>query len=110
MTHSVCEGHLASASWRETVECLLQRRLIRIGDQAAPKIFLQRLMCAHSALPQHAMSLVRKIFDQHTGHGAIVAVLALLRTCGAHTRVSTAPDRDSHDFRTVSGIAGKLTA
>lgn len=87
VTHSIYERHLASASCRETVECLLQRRLIRIGDQAAPKIFLQGLMCARSTLKQHAMSVVRKIFDLHTGHGAIMAPQC---KCVGDSRVSTA--------------------
>jgi hypothetical protein len=78
VTHRICKRHLATASCRDTIENLLQSRLIRIIDQAAPKVFLQGLMCARSAFPQHAMSVVRNVFDLHTGHGAILALMAPL--------------------------------
>jgi len=76
VTHRICKRHLATASCPDTIENLLQSRLIRIGDQPAPKVFLQGLMCAGSALPQNAMGVVRNVFDLHTRHGAILAPLA----------------------------------
>jgi hypothetical protein len=78
VTHHIGKRHLATASGRDTLENLLQSRLIRIGDQAAPKVFLQGLMCASSALPQYAMGVVGNVFDLNTGHGAILALLAPL--------------------------------
>jgi hypothetical protein len=76
MTHSVREQHLPTTSRRDTVEDLLQGRLIRIGDQPASKVFLQRLMCARSTLPQHTMGVIWNVLDLHAGHGAILAPLA----------------------------------
>lgn len=74
VTHRICKRHLATASCRDTIENLLQSWLIRISDQAAPKVFLQGLMCARSAFPQHAMGVLRDVFDLHTGHGATLQV------------------------------------
>jgi hypothetical protein len=51
--------------------------LIRVGDQTASKIFLQRLMCARRSFPQDAVGVFRNVFDLHTGHSAIMAPLAL---------------------------------
>jgi hypothetical protein len=58
------------------VENLLQRGLARISDQAASQVFLQGLMCARSPLAQNAVGMFRDVLDLHTGHGAILALLA----------------------------------
>jgi hypothetical protein len=58
------------------VENLIESRLIRVGDQTAPKVFLQGLMRACGSLPQDPVSLFGNVFDLHTRHGAIVAPIA----------------------------------
>ena len=93
VTHSCAKRHPATVTCRAALEDLLQSWLTRIGDQTAPKVFLERLVCACSALPQDPMSVVRHIFDLHTRHGAIVAPLAPQCKCASSTttRSSAAP-------------------
>ena len=81
VTHSCAKRHPATVTCRAALEDLLQSWLTRIGDQTAPKVFLERLVCACSALPQDPMSVVRHIFDLHTRHGAILAPLAPQYKC-----------------------------
>lgn len=78
VTHSCAKRHPATVTRRSALEDLLQSWLTRIGDQTAPKVFLQRLVRACSALPQDPMGVVRHIFDLHTRHGAILAPLTRL--------------------------------
>ena len=109
VTHRICKRHLATASCRDTIENLLQRWLIRISDQAAPKVLLQRLMCARSAFRQHAMGVLRDVFELHTGHGPTLALWRhFASTCGAMVRGScsrthryTASPRPSADAQIV---------
>lgn len=63
VTHSCAKRHSATVTCRGALEDLIQSWLTRIGDQTAPKVFLQRLVCACSAFPQDPMSVLRHIFD-----------------------------------------------
>ena len=61
----------------DAVENLIQSGLFRRGDQMASKIFLQRLVCTRGSLAKNSVGAFRDVFDLHTRHGAIVALLAL---------------------------------
>jgi hypothetical protein len=61
-------------------------------------------MCARSAFPQHAMGVLRNIFDLHTGHGAILAPLAPLCKYLRRLTASDIPARRSDQ------IAGYLVS
>jgi hypothetical protein len=76
VAHRCRKRHFASVARSDAVEDLIQRRLSGIGNQPAPKVFLQGLMRACSSLAQDPVSLLRNIFDLHAWHGAIMALPA----------------------------------
>lgn len=55
------------------VEKLIHSGLTRVGNQPAPKVFLQGLVRACRSLTQDPVGILRDVFDLRTGHGAILA-------------------------------------
>lgn len=74
------ERHAAATAGGDAVEHLVQRGLVRVGNQTTAKVFLQGLMCARGSLTQDLVRVLRNVLDLHTGHGAILAPLAPIRT------------------------------
>ena len=65
------ERYAATTACGDAVENLIQSGLIRVGDQTAPKIFLQGLMRACRSFAQDTVGVFRNVFNQDAGHGAI---------------------------------------
>jgi len=70
------KGHPATTACGDAVENFIQGGLARVGDQTTSKVFRQGLVRARRSLPQDSISLSRKVFDLHAGHGAIFAQVA----------------------------------
>lgn len=56
-----------------TIQDLLQRRALRLLDQACEEVLLQRLVRCPRTTSQHSMSFSGNIRDLNIGHGAIMA-------------------------------------
>jgi hypothetical protein len=76
MTDGCVKGHPATLASGNAVENLIHCGLIGVGDQTAPKVFLQRLMRSRGSLPQDSVGVFGDVFNLDTGHGAILAPTA----------------------------------
>lgn len=89
--------HSTAATRRHSVEDLFQRGLVRLVDQAAAKVLLQRLMSACRTFSQHSVSVFWNVLDLHAWHGAILALLAPYRK-SLPARASCVPTRSGNMF------------